>query len=211
MSSQWTDCLQNHIYPNEIAPFISIVKEVLNKEFDTEDDFKDYLKSLSWKVRVGGKILKQGENKITTVKQDIKHKYLIKNSNYNWKTWIPALGDLIEIAPNKFSLQYEDESSILNVEITDEGEIITLNIPVKNKKMIRFLSLFRTALNKAAYCKNCRHCHRCLEMPKGCWITRSLTVGNEIDGVNLTRIDRYNTFGLRADWIRIFGVQFAAY
>ncbi len=228
MSSQWTDFLQNHFYPEEIAPFISIVKEMINKNFDTEDDLKDYLKSLGWKVRVGGKILKLGENKITLDKQDNFQKYVIKNSNYSWQTWMPALRDFIKIASNKFSLQYEGEFVILNVESTDEGEIITLNISVKDKKMIRFLALFRNALNKAAYCKNCRicmlecphgvlkitadnvtlnncrHCHRCLEMPKGCWVARSLAVGSEFDGVNIKRIDRYKTFGLRADWIRIY-------
>lgn len=228
MSSIWYDCITNHTYPEEIAPFMSIVKESINKNFDSEDDFKDYLKSLSWKVRAGGNILKSVENKIVKVKQDYLHQYIIKNSNYSWKTWMPALGNLIEVAPNKFSMQYEGEFIILNVESTDDGEIITLNIPVNSKEIIRFLALFRNALNKAAYCKNCRvcmlecphgalkisadnvtlnncrHCHKCLEMPKGCWVTRSFLVGSENDKVNFKGLDRYKTFGLRADWVRIY-------
>ena len=228
MSSMWTDCLQNFFYPEEIAPFISIVKETINKNFDSDDDFKDYFKNLYWKVRVGGKTLKFGENKITSYKQDNFQKYLIRNSNYSWKTWMPALGNFIEIAPNKFSLQYDGESIILDTESNDDGEIITLNIPVKDKTKIRFLSLFRNALNKAAYCKNCRicmlmcphgvlkisddgvslnncrHCHKCLEMPKGCWVARSLMFGGDSNAMDMKGINRYQTFGLRADWIRIY-------
>lgn len=228
MSSFWSDCLQNHIYPDEIAPFIAIVKESLNKNFETEDDFNDYLKSLAWKVRAGGKILKAGENKIFIEKQDIQQKYIIKNNNYSWMTWMPALGDFIKVATNKFSLQYEGESIILNVENSDDATIITLNIPTKNKRMIHFLLLFRNALNKVAYCKNCyicmlecphgalkitedsvslkdcRHCHKCLEMPRSCWVTHSLATGGTSGEMILTGIDRYRTFGLRADWIRIY-------
>ena len=33
----------------------------MDKNFDTEEDFKDYLKILGWKARVGGKTLKLGE------------------------------------------------------------------------------------------------------------------------------------------------------
>ncbi len=228
MSSFWSDCLQNHIYPAEIAPFISIVKESFNKNFETEEDFKDYLKSLAWKIRAGGRNLKAGENKIIVEKQEIQQKYLIKNSNYSWATWMPAIGDFIKVAPNKFSLQYEGESIILNVENSDDAIIITLNIPAKDKRMIHFLSLFRNALNKAAYCKNCRvcmlecqhgalkitednvrlencrHCHKCLEMPRSCWVTRSLSFGGYVDEVKVTSINRYQTFGLRADWIKIY-------
>ena len=129
---------------------------------------------------------------------------------------------------DKFSLQYEGEFIILNVESTDEGEIITLNISVKDKKMIRFLALFRNALNKAAYCKNCRicilecpygvlkitadnvtlnnfrHCHKCLEIDRGCLVARSFTFGGNLDEMNIKGINRYERFGLRADWIRIY-------
>ncbi|MBR5913418.1 MAG: phosphoadenosine phosphosulfate reductase family protein [Selenomonadaceae bacterium] len=228
MSSMWTDCLQNHIYYAEISPFLSIVKESFNKNFETEEDFEDYLKSLAWKARVGGRNLKSGENKIATVKQDIQQKYIIKNYNYSWTTWMPALGDFIQIEQNRFSLQYEGESIILDVENIDESIIITLNISIKDKHMIHFMSLFRNALNKASYCKNCRvcmlecphgalkitedsvtlencrHCHKCLEMPRGCWVTRSAAFGGDVDEVKVTSISRYQTFGLRADWIRIY-------
>ena len=52
--------------------------------------------------------------------------------------------------------------------------------------------------------KDCRHCHKCLEMTRGCWCAISLAVGSGIDGMNIARMDRYARFGLKSDWIKIY-------
>ena len=38
--------------------------------------------------------------------------------------------------------------------------------------------------------KDCRHCHKCLEMPRGCWVTHSLATGGTSGEMILTGIDR---------------------
>ena len=139
-----------------------------------------------------------------------------------------ALGDFVEIAPNEFSLNFEGESFIFKVEKIEDEEIFTVNFPVRSKNVISFLSLFKNALYKSAYCKNCRvcmancrhgalkitendiiikncvHCHKCLEMNRGCWVARSLVLGGDSCGMEIKNINRYQTFGLRADWIKIY-------
>ncbi len=228
MSSGWNDCLQNNFYPNEIAPFISVVRQTINKGFTTEEQWRDYLNDQGWKKRLGGKLLTFGENKIEVVRDGETHSFILTNANYSWRKWLPVLGDFVEVGANKFSLQYDGESIIFSVDTQVDKEIISLRVPELNKKMIKFLGLLKNVLNKAAYCrncrdcmiecphgaltitvddvqiKNCRHCHRCLDKERGCLAADSLRCGGDINGMNVTGIDHhYKTFGLRAEWVQI--------
>lgn len=228
MSSQWYECVANKNYPEEIAPYTEIVKNSLKKTFDTEEDLNEYLSDRGWKSRASGKIILQGENKIVLEKKENQQKYLIKNANYDWKKWMPALGDFVEIAPNKYSIEFDGESIIFDAEKIDGEEIITLNVSSHDQRNIRFLSLFKSVLYKSAYCKNCRvcvakcthgalkitgddiiikncvHCHKCLEIDRGCWVAHSLAFGGIVDKMEILGMDRYKRFGLRLEWIRIY-------
>lgn len=228
MASTWQDCLQNNFYSTEINPFISIVKQTINKCFTTEEQWQDYLNDQGWKKRLGGKILTFGEKKIDTIHDGDQYTFIISNANYSWRKWLPVLGDFVEVGTNKFSLQYDGESIIFNVDTQANKEIISLRLPVSDKKMIKFLSLLKNVLNKAAYCrncrdcmvecphgaltitadgiqvKNCRHCYRCLDKERGCLVADSLRSGGNIETMNITGIDHhYKTFGLRTEWIKI--------
>ena len=226
MSSNWSDCVQNHFFNEEISPFISIIRNKIDKGFTKEKDWQDYFNSLGWKKRGGGKYLKQGEDKVSSLNENFQRKFILKNANYSWKKWLPALGDFFEIEENKYLIQYGNESFIFTIEKSDDEEIFTFAEPVKTKDTIKFFSLFKNVLNKSAYCRNCRvcmiecpsgileitnndilikncmHCHKCLEMQKGCWVARSTAIGGY--NMNITGIDRYKTFGLRLDWIKIY-------
>lgn len=226
MSSPWNDCLQNHFYSSEIAPFVSIIKQTINKGFTSEAQWQDYLKDQGWKKRLGGKILTFGEKKIDTLRDGDKYSFIITNANYSWRKWLPVLGDFVEVGENKFSLQYAGESIIFSVDAQADKEIISLRTPVLDKKTIKFLSMLKNVLNKAAYCrncrdcmiecphgaltmtaddvqiKNCRHCYRCLDKPCGCLAADSMR-SSGVDTMKIKGIDSYNTFGLRAEWIKI--------
>ena len=227
MSSTWNDCLQNNFYPNEIAPFINVICQTIDKGFTKEAQWRDYLNDQGWKKRLGGKVIKFGEKKIDVTNNGNQYKFIITNANYSWRKWLPVLGDFVEVDKNKFSLQYEGESIIFNVDTQDNTEIISLRLPVLDKRMIKFLSLLKNILNKAAYCrncrdcviecpygaltitdddvliKNCRHCYRCLDKPLGCLAADSLRSGGELYTVAVKGIDHYKTFGLRLEWIKI--------
>ena len=228
MSAGWSDCVQNHFYPKEIAPFIDIVRNSINKNFSSEDQWREYLKDLGWKKRCGGRILKQGEDKVIYIDEKFQQKFILRNANYSWKKWLPALGEFFQIEGGKYWIQYSAQSFIFNVERNEENEeLFTFESGLKSKETKKFFALFRKVLTKAAYCRNCRvcmiecpngfleitgdnicirncvHCHKCLGMSKGCWVAQSLAVGGD-DDLELKGIDRYKTFGLRLDWIKIF-------
>ena len=228
MSSQWHECIINKNYPAEVAPYIEIIKNSLKKTFDSEKDIDEYISGRAWKHRAGGRTIWQGENKIIVNKQENQRKYIIKNANYSWKKWMVALGDFVEVAPGKFSLKFENESVLFDVEQIDDGEIFTVNFLSSDKKTLHFLSLFRNVLNKTAYCRNCRvcmmncpygalkitaddiqikkcvHCHNCLDMPRGCLVAHSFDVGGGKGKMKIIGIDRYKTFGFRKNWVELY-------
>ncbi len=227
LSSELNDCLQNYFYPEEIAPFVGVVKRSIDKGFTSAEEWREYLNDQGWKKRTGGKILTIGRQKIETLRGGGRVDFIISDANYSWRKWMPVLGDFVEIGENRFALQYEGETIIFGVEVQGDKETISLRMPVLDKKAIQFLGRLKKILNKAAYCsncrdcmiecphcaliitaddvriKNCRHCYRCLDKPGGCLAADSLKCGGDTEGMNVKGIDNHRTFGLRAEWIKI--------
>lgn len=227
MSSTWYDCTVNHRYSEEIVPYIETVRSLTNKNFEDDNDWQNYFSDRGWQARGSGKILSIGENKIETLRDDDRYSFIITKANYSWRKWLPVLGDFLEVGDNKFSLQYEGESIIFSVDTQADKEIISLRVPMLDKKFIKFLSLLKGILNKAAYCrscrdcmiecphgalritaddisiKNCRHCYRCLDKPQGCLAAWSLEIRGG-DNLQSKRISAYRNFGLRKEWVKIY-------
>lgn len=200
MSSVWYDCTVNHHYSEETAPYVEIVRSLTNKNFVDDNDWQNYFSDRGWQARGSGKNLSIGKRKIETLRDGDRYSFIVTNVNYSWRKWFPVLGDFVEVDKDKLSLQYEDTSIILNVDTQADKEIISLRVPVLDKKFIKFLSLLKGILNKAAYCKNCgdcmiecpygaltitaddvlikncRHCYRCLDKPQGCLAAWSLEI-----------------------------------
>jgi phosphoadenosine phosphosulfate reductase len=198
-----------------------------NKNFADDEDCKRYFSDRGWQARGSGKTLSIGESKVEILKDNELRGFTITNANYSWRQWLPVLGDFVKVDDNKFSLQYEGESIIFNVDTQADKEIISLRMPLLDKKFIKFLSLLKGILNKAAYCRNCRdcviecphgaltitaddvkvencrHCYRCLDKPQGCLAAWSLMItGGE--NVRLEKLTDYRGFGFKKEWLKIF-------
>ena len=227
MSSSWTDCVQNHVYPNEVAPYINIIKASIDKKFETEEEWEEYLMDGGWKKRAGGKVISFAENKISIITSKDSEKIIIKSANYPWGKWMIALGTLIEIKINTYSLTHGNNSFVFNVEEKEGATIISYAKPDRTKDTVRFMYLFKNAIYKAAYCKNCKecmvecpngaltitkdgiefhdckHCGVCLDRQKGCIVARSLMSKGE-NNMDVKNIDRYRTFGIRQEWVEAY-------
>lgn len=227
MSSSWTDCIQNKKYTKEVKPYLNIIRDSINKSFDCENDWKEYMEAGGWKKRAGGKILTFGENRVTSTTDNGKEIFVIRNATHSWKKWMVTIGNFFEVRDGVFSLQYGESS--VEMEIREERDKITISIPIlqKTKESIRFMYLFRNVLFKTAYCMNCKecmaecpngaltitntdiiidnclHCGKCLDKQKGCVIARSLITGGG-NNVDIKGIDRYKTFGFRQEWLEIY-------
>jgi len=229
LASKWWEFIVNSIYPDRIKPFIDIIKSNANTKFSNSDELIKYLDDGGWKGRMGGRDLNNGGNRI--VEQSSKgHLVLqIKEISSDWKEWIKALGNLIHGEENVYFIEYENNFYKFRTETVNN----TLKIIIKNnfnkKKDIRFKYLFKNVFYKTAYCAfcktcmvecpfgaldidngkikintNCKHCHACLDMPKGCLVAKSLSLTIGGRNMELKGINRYQHFGFRKIWLRYF-------
>lgn len=228
MAADWYECIINHVYPDEVKPLIEIVSGSIKKNFSNQQDREQYLQSGGWKSRVGGKDIHLGENKITEIKKDDKIIFVVAAGNYKWDKWLPAVGDLVQIGNTKYSIRYHDISMEFDVKVEDNTTTIAIPILLRSKTSIRFMYLFKNALNKAAYCVNCRecmaecafgallitdddiqirgckHCESCLDSSKGCIVARSLGITGDGKNMSTANISRYQNFGFRQEWLELF-------
>lgn len=227
MAATWYECIVNHNYENEVKPYIDIIRSSMRKDCSSESEWESYLADGGWKQRSSGKLLRNSENKIINISSPTEERFIIKGSNYNWKKWMVTLGDIVEISEGVFVLQHGEVSLRFKAETKDDVVTITFPPLAKSKSSIRFMYLFKNALNKSAYCmnckecmaecpngaltitdddiiiKNCKHCEKCLDKPKGCVIAKSKTTTGD-NNMSAKNIDRYKNFGLRQEWVEIY-------
>lgn len=226
MAATWYECIVNHNYGNEVKPYLDIIKSSMRKEYSDENGWKQYLQDGGWKQRSSGKLLNFSENKIVNISSADEEKFIIKDAKYYWKKWLIVLGDIVETQKGEYELTHRDVTLKFNVQ--EEGRYVTFTFRplIKSKSSIRFMYLFRNALNKIAYCsncgecmaecpygaitmtrddviiKNCMHCEVCLDRPRGCVVAKSITTTGD-GNMSVKNIDRYKNFGLRQEWIEI--------
>lgn len=227
MAANWYECIVNHHYADEVQPYIDVIRSSMRKDCANEEEWEKYLSEGGWKQRSSGKLLKNSENKIISISSPKEERFIIKGSNYNWKKWLITLGDIVDIAEGKYYIQHGETSLTFNVEEKDDVTTIWFQPLVKSKSSIRFMYLFKNALNKSAYCRNCKecmaecpngaltiteddiiihdckHCEKCLDKQKGCLIARSKTTTGD-NNMSAKNIDRYKNFGLRYEWVELY-------
>ncbi|GAP40937.1 phosphoadenosine phosphosulfate reductase domain-containing protein [Flexilinea flocculi] len=227
LASSWYESITNHVREEEVKPFIDVIKKTIRRGFNDEKKWKEYLESGGWKQRASGKYLSNSEDKIIENISNDKATYIIRGMNYPWKTWLTPIGDVFYNGDDNYSIIYKDISVTFRVNESSDCTSITLTIPPKTKSSIRFMYLFRNALYKSAYCKNCKvcmvecktcslfiseneilfknciRCESCLDKRKGCLIASSVSTTGD-GNMSKTNIDRYKNFGLRLDWVKIF-------
>ena len=227
MSTSWSDCIQNYFYSDEVSPFIAIIRNGINKDFHTDEAWREYMNYGGWKKRAGGNVLKIGENRVTHIRSSDTEQLIVRNGKYSWKTWMPTLGTLVEVEPDVYDLQWKNIILRLTVKKDEKSTIISFHPPVKTRETIRFLYLFKNAVYKAAYCENCKecmaechfgaltitkdqiqihnctHCERCLDKQKGCLVAKSIMATGE-NNMEVKNIDRYKTFGFRKEWVELY-------
>ena len=227
MSSSWTDFIQNKVYPEEVSPFLKIIRDSINIPFKSEEEWKEYMEAGGWKKRAGGKILTFGENRVTNITNNDKETFILRSVTQSWKKWMTTLGEYIEVREGIFALQHGSVS--VEIEIREEKDKLIISMPVlpKTKENIRFMYLFKNVLYKTAYCCNCKecmvecpngaltitnddivienclHCGKCLDQQKGCIVAKSVITGGG-NNMDIKNIDRYKTFGFRQEWLELY-------
>ena len=216
MSAKWQDTLISFGYSDEITNGLSILEKMTIFAKGKLD--KKYIENGGWQARTGGKILPQGENRVTEVIENNSITFKIDNATQNWRDVSPIFGHTVEESGQKLLLH--TKHGVFVACYTHENKTQTISISPFDK-MDRFdLSVLRAIANKTAYCVGCKacmpqcptdafqiidgkieiresacvHCYNCCSsFDKGCMVAKSLFVRSE----NMKNPDRYRNFGFR--------------
>lgn len=226
-SSQWDDMIVNKRYKESLQPFISRI-EKWAKEGGVKD-IENYIKERKWKFRASGNILGKGASFVVKNKSN---NFIaeINGAHVSIESWLCAIGEfsLVDVGKTGQRGELRFRNGIYDFEIK-LGKKITFTVFGANTNL-ELVSLLRRVVNKSTYCISCEacevecptgalsvlpnvkidhskcvHCHKCLAFhDKGCVVATSVATTSEVKMKAKTGIDRYNTFGLREEWLDLF-------
>lgn len=234
-SSEWNDMVSNTHFGKELAPFLSRVRTITEKS--GVRDINDYIKTGKWKRRAGGRDMDFPSSLIILeTKPDLI--ISVTSPQKNLMTWMSAVGKYqSNYLPNGdvYGTLYFDKT-LYDFEIVDKGN--TVFATFKNTGNSPTLQgLIKRAINKATYCINCEacevecptgalsilpdakideakcvHCHKCLKFHDlGCISANSLSITGDNTKNTTMKLDNYNNFGLREEWLDFYLAHFDNY
>jgi phosphoadenosine phosphosulfate reductase len=227
-STAWDDMIINKCYPQSLEPFLSRLCE-WSKESGVKD-LDDYIKERKWKFRASGNILGK-QSSVVVDKNSTDFVATLTGPQLSPEVWLTTIADFVitddnptttkgEIRYNKSVFEFVIDRSVKN----------KIKFTLFNANNPELQSLLRRVLNKSTYCISCEacevecptgalqvlpkvsidkikciHCHKCLNFhDKGCVVATSVATTVDSKMKAKTGIDRYNTFGLREEWVDIF-------
>lgn len=232
MSSPWGNSIRNFQYKDEVEKLLSKVEDYA-RSFKESEKVQEYVDALGWKMRMDGRHLSNGCNKVTESISDNSVTYTIYSPNQSWFDVAPILGTVTE-AENNHGVQRIDNISYVYVINNANDEADNFSITYRPfKQMDRYtISHLRSIANKVAYCIGCKacvvqcptgaftiqpggriqiressciHCSNCMKFTdKGCMVAKSISIAQGGSTVDLKGIGAYKTFGLRQEFLDFF-------
>lgn len=216
MSAKWQDSLIAANYPDEIQEPLQMLEE-LTVHAKGELD-KTYIEEGGWQARTGGRILKQGENRVSERIEDNTISFKLKNNRQDVRDILPLFGTPVDKSKKGIVLQTKQGNVTVQITKRKGTQVFTVT---PFSILDRFdISALRGIANKAAYCVGCKacvpqcptgafqiidgkilirsascvHCYNCCAYAqKGCMVAKSLFVR----GDNMANPDKYRNFGFR--------------
>ena len=226
-STQWDDMIVNKCFSKSMSPFLNRI-EKLAREAGVKD-IDNYIKERKWKFRASGNIL---GNKTSIIIKNTNPDFIAKlsGSHLDIEIWLFTLGKftITKVSDSQKKGEIQFDKNIYNFQIDKKNDIQTFTVFNANNPELQ--SLIRRVLFKTAYCISCEacevecptgalsvipnvqinkqictHCHKCLNFhDKGCVVATSVATTNESKMKAKAGIDRYNTFGLKEEWLDVF-------
>ena len=227
-SSSWDDMISNTLYKKELSPFISRIFEFAKK--GGIKDINVYIKDRKWKFRSSGNFLESDSSiSFSSVLPNLKAN--IHGAKQKIETWLPALGDYtVSVFGKTIKGEILFNKTIFPFLIEFEKKDNDYKCTLYNTNDAQLIKLFKRILYKTTFCINCEacevecptgalsvlpevkidrskciHCHKCLDFHDcGCVVANSLILTTDTNMKAKSGIDRYNTFGLKEDWIDMY-------
>lgn len=223
MAAKWQDSMIASYYPKELQPFLTQIEDI--SVFAKSKLDKKYIEDGGWKARTGGRILPQGQNKVSEWSSNNKLFFEIANATQDWKDVVPIFGAIVDSEEKTETIKSRAGEFEIKVESNDEKQIVSIR-PFKLLDRYEIAAL-RGIANKTAYCVGCKacvpqcptnafqvidgkiqirysrciHCYNCLMYTdKSCVVAKSLQVRVSTMG----NPDQYKNFGFRQNFLEHF-------
>lgn len=226
MSQGKHDYMKYKNYPDDTDLFINKIITTSGKNFSKEN-YDRFVEQGYWRTRKSGRELSFGHDKHVFEIVKGQNVITVQKKNEYWKEWAKTIGQVTSLGDGEFSIAYEGKSYAIRTISTQEGgEQFTFPNIENSKSDIKFLSLFKSVIIKSVYCVNCGYCAAecksgCIDMANGVHISnqckhcfschdiyshclRYNSIKNRIGAKVMTRLDRYYSFGIKENWLRVY-------
>lgn len=236
-SSQWDDMLARKYYNEELSPFVDRIRDFAIS--GGVKDINQYIMDRNWKFRATGNLMSENSS-ISFVQLSPDFVAKVHQPKKDIKDWLITIGEytVSPIVNNSQTGEIKFMKAIYAFSIVYKSDLDnSFTFTLLNANNPQLLALFRKVLYKTTFCINCEvcevecptgalsvvptvkidqskciHCCKCLKFhDKGCIAASSLAITNGTNMKNKTGIDRYNTFGLREEWIDAFFADYENY
>ena len=227
MSQGKHDYMKYRNYPNETKLYLDTIVATSGKRNYTKQDFDKFVEEGYWRTRKSGRELNFGHDKHAFEVLNGQDSITIYEKNNRWKEWVKTIGTVTRLGENEYSILFKGKAySIHVVDLSNGGLQFLFPTLGKGKDDIKFISLFKSSIIKSVYCVNCGFCaaeckNGCISMESGLKISdkcihcynchniyshclRYNSIKNRIGAKVMAGIDRYYSFGIRENWLRVF-------
>lgn len=226
MSQGKHDYMKYKNYPDNTDLFINKIITTSGKNFSKEN-YDRFVEQGYWRTRKSGRELNFGHDKHVFEIVKGQNVITVQKKNEYWKEWAKTIGQVTSLGDGEFSIAYQGKSYAIRTISTQEGgEQFTFPNIENSKSDIKFLSLFKSVIIKSVYCVNCGYCAAecksgCIDMANGVHISnqckhcfschdiyshclRYNSIKNRIGAKVMTGLDRYYSFGIKENWLRVY-------
>lgn len=219
-SSEKHEYFKRYYFTDIVDRFSDIIVETSAKDM-SGTNARLFLDIGGWKARYSGRELSVKEDeRVWFETTDTKIIYHVYSMNDDWRQWYKTIGAL-DFDGKYFYLEYNGVKRKCFI----QGNQCEVDIVIRGKNLVDFMSLFRSVLIKSQYCiqckacvaecpyrnvkmingtleveDTCRRCHACLKILNGCLYYNSIR-GSASMSNSLTGINRYLSVGVNAQWI----------
>lgn len=233
MSSDRQACMINTLYPDAVAPFSNLIKELISREFSSDEDAENFILTGGWHARQSGVSLrdvilspseKKGKNSLHYDFQPISRQMLIE--------WLKTLGKITySESPQTFEITTGKDICKIQI-IGNDNAVTQMDCSISDSRSVKNTAKWlKSCLYKSLACVGCRacesecptgaltfipqiavdaekcvHCMKCHAMQDGCmrYFSRRYAGGTTM---NISGINKYMTFGLKQEWIDVLAEE----
>lgn len=226
-SSGRHEYIKRTCYPTETDTYLEMIASTSGKTNYSQEEMKMFIDSGYWRTRKSGRELNFGHDCFEVKSDSTPPTITVYKTQLRWEMWAKTVGEFYQAEPDLYVIKYLDKLYQIKLERTDTSISFLLLNCTKSKDDVRFFSLFRSVIVKTLYCigcgvceaeckshcidmtngikvgDNCTHCHKCHDIHEHC--LRYNSIRNKIsEGRKMAGLDRYFSFGARAEWMDIF-------